>query len=66
MTYSTRYSYTEGRFASHEFTFDRSLHCWMLNFTWTPTGPAAGWSFTVYVKDLPDIKLNAASTDDTK
>ncbi|WP_288800936.1 putative LPS assembly protein LptD, partial [uncultured Fibrobacter sp.] len=64
MTYSTRYSYTEGRFASHEFTFDRSLHCWMLNFTWTPSGPAAGWSFTVYVKDLPDIKLNAASTDD--
>lgn len=64
MSYTTRYSYTEGRFASHEFTFDRSLHCWMLNFTWTPTGPAAGWSFTVYVKDLPDIKLNAASTDD--
>lgn len=64
MSYTTRYSYTEGRFASHEFTFDRSLHCWKLDFTWTPTGPAAGWSFTVYVKDLPDIKLNAASTDD--
>lgn len=64
MTYSTRYSYTEGRFATHEFTFDRTLHCWKLNFTWTPTGPAAGWSFTVYVKDLPDIKLNASSTED--
>lgn len=64
MTYTTRYSYTEGRFASHEFTFDRTLHCWKIDFTWTPTGPAAGWSFAVYVKDLPDIRLNAASTDD--
>lgn len=64
MSYTTRYSYTEGRFASHEFTFDRTLHCWKIDFTWTPTGPASGWSFTVYVKDLPDIKLNAASTDD--
>lgn len=64
MTYTTRYSYTEGRFASHQFTFDRTLHCWKIDFTWTPTGPAAGWSFSVYVKDLPDIRLNAASTDD--
>ncbi len=64
MTYTTRYSYTEGRFASHEFTFDRTLHCWKIDFTWTPAGPAAGWSFAVYVKDLPDIRLNAASTDD--
>lgn len=64
MSYTTRYSYTEGRFASHEFMFDRTLHCWKIDFTWTPTGPASGWSFTVYVKDLPDIKLNAASTDD--
>ena len=40
-----------------------SLHCWQLDFTWTPTGPAAGWSFALYVRDLPDIKLNAGSTE---
>ncbi|MCK9182124.1 MAG: LPS-assembly protein LptD [Fibrobacteraceae bacterium] len=64
MTYSTRYDYTDGKFATHEFTFNRTLHCWKIDFTWTPTGPASGWSFSIYVKDLPDIRLNAASTDD--
>jgi len=64
MTYSTQYDYTDGKFATHEFTFNRTLHCWQLDFTWTPTGPSSGWSFAIYIKDLPDIKLNAASTDD--
>jgi len=63
VSYSTQYDYNEGKFVTHRFTFNRSLHCWQLDFTWTPTGPAAGWSFALYVKDLPDIKLNAGSTD---
>lgn len=63
VSYSTQYDYNEGRFVTHRFTFNRSLHCWQLDFTWTPTGPAAGWSFSIYVKEIPDIKLNAGSTD---
>jgi len=66
MTYSTRYDYNEGKFVTHSFTFNRTLHCWQLDFSWTPTGPAAGWSFSIYVRDLPDIKLNAGSTDTNK
>lgn len=66
MTYSTRYNYNEGRFVTHNFTFNRVLHCWQLDFSWTPTGPAAGWSFSIYVRDLPDIKLNAGSTETDK
>lgn len=65
MSYSTRYDYTEGKFVTHSFTFNRTLHCWQLDFSWTPTGPAAGWSFSIYVRDLPDIKLNAGSTETT-
>lgn len=26
-------------------------------------GTAAGWSLSIYVNDLPDIKINAGSTD---
>ena len=63
VSYSTQYDYNEGKFVTHKFTFNRSLHCWQLDFTWTPTGPAAGWSFALYVRDLPDIKLNAGSTE---
>lgn len=64
VSYSTRYDYTEGSFVTHQFTFNRTLHCWQLDFTWTPKGPAAGWSFAIYVRDLPDIKFNAASTEE--
>lgn len=66
VSYSTQYDYNEGKFVTHRFTFNRSLHCWQLDFTWTPTGPAAGWSFAIYVRDLPDIKLNAGSTESSK
>ena len=63
VSYSTQYDYNEGKFVTNKFTFNRTLHCWQLDFTWTPTGPAAGWSFALYVRDLPDIKLNAGSTE---
>ena len=66
VSYSTQYDYNEGKFVTHRFTFNRALHCWQLDFTWTPTGPAAGWSFAIYVRDLPDIKLNAGSTESSK
>ena len=66
LSYSTQYDYNEGKFVTHRFTFNRALHCWQLDFTWTPTGPAAGWSFAIYVRDLPDIKLNAGSTESSK
>lgn len=62
MNYNTQYDYNEGRFAKHKFDFSRDLHCWKMDFSWTPVGPAAGWAFSIYVIDLPDIKLNAAST----
>ncbi len=62
MGYNTQYDYTAGEFAKHSFTFSRDLHCWKMDFAWTPVGPAAGWNFSIYVTDLPDIKLNAAST----
>lgn len=60
MSYATHYDFHGGRFAEHRFTFNRSLHCWNMNFTWTPVGPSSGWSFYVQVTDLPDIKLQAA------
>ena len=45
MTYSTQYDYTDGKFATHEFTFNRTLHCWQLDFTWTrPVLPPGGVS----------------------
>ena len=62
MSYGTSYDYRRGEFAEHRFSFDKDLHCWNMNFTWTPVGVAAGWSFQIAITELPDIKLQAGST----
>jgi len=64
MQYSSQYSFEEGQFTSHSLQFFRDLHCWKMDFTWRPTGAAPGWSFAIYVTDLPDVRLSAANTKD--
>ncbi len=65
LQYSSQYSFEEGEFTSHSLQFYRELHCWKMDFTWRPTGAAPGWSFSIYVLDLPDVKLSAANTKDS-
>ena len=65
MSYTTQYDYNAGRFATHQFEFQRDLHCWSMVFHWTPIGPAAGWNFSIYITELPDIKLQASDTKTT-
>ncbi len=62
LQYSSQYSFEEGQFTSHSLQFNRELHCWKMDFTWRPAGAAPGWSFSIYVVDLPDVKLSAANT----
>jgi hypothetical protein len=57
MTYETEYNFTEGEFTRHNFGFERTLHCWRMNFSWTPVGLSQGWYFVIRIIDLPDIKL---------
>jgi len=62
LAYSASYNFNEGRFASHQLDFKKDLHCWAMTFRWTPVGPAAGWYFSIYITELPDIKLQAGDT----
>ena len=64
LQYSSQYSFEEGQFTTHSLQFYRDLHCWKLDFTWRPTGALPGWNFTIYVLDLPDIRLSASNTQD--
>jgi lipopolysaccharide assembly outer membrane protein LptD (OstA) len=63
--YSSQYSFEEGQFTSHSLQFYRELHCWKMDFTWRPAGAAPGWSFSIYVLDLPDVRLSASNTEDS-
>ncbi|MCP4581556.1 MAG: hypothetical protein GY839_08035 [candidate division Zixibacteria bacterium] len=35
----------------------RNLHCWAGEFIWQPSGPLAGYYFRIYIKQIPDIKV---------
>jgi hypothetical protein len=62
MSYDTEFNFTEGNFSRHSFAFERTLHCWQMNFTWTPTGVSEGWYFVIRIIDLPDVKLETRDT----
>jgi hypothetical protein len=62
MSYETDYNFTDGRFSRHAFAFHRTLHCWQMDFNWTPIGISEGWSFNIRITDLPDIKLETSDT----
>ncbi|MDR2582746.1 MAG: hypothetical protein LBC75_04625 [Fibromonadaceae bacterium] len=62
LQYSSQYSFEEGDFTSHSLQFYRELHCWKMDFTWRPTGAAPGWSFAIFIVDLPDVRLSASNS----
>jgi hypothetical protein len=57
MSYDTDYDFSKGRFSRHSFAFHRLLHCWDMDFRWTPQGMSEGWQFNIRIIDLPDVKL---------
>jgi hypothetical protein len=62
MTYDTDYNFSEGRFSKHTFGFHRILHCWEMDFRWTPVGISEGWNFNIRIIDLPDVKLESSDS----
>jgi hypothetical protein len=59
------YDLIHSQFAAPRITIDRDLHCWTMNFTWTPIGQLAGYRFELKVKapQLQDIKLTKQSNN---
>jgi lipopolysaccharide assembly outer membrane protein LptD (OstA) len=59
------YDVIQRQFAAPRITIDRDLHCWTMNFSWTPIGQLAGYRFELKVKapQLQDIKLTKQSRD---
>ena len=59
------YDVIREQFAAPRITIDRDLHCWTMNFSWTPIGQLTGYRFELRVKapQLQDIKLTKQSRD---
>jgi hypothetical protein len=57
MSYENRYSIEDKNIASQSLVITRDMHCWEGSFVWIPTGPTAGYFVKIYIKTLPDIKV---------
>ena len=64
-TASASYDILQKQFAAPRITIYRDLHCWEMNFTWSPLGQMAGYRFELKVKapQLQDIKVTKQNRD---
>lgn len=64
-TASSSYDIVNKQFAAPQINISRDLHCWLMNFTWSPIGPYAGYRFEIKVKapQLQDIKLTKQNNE---
>jgi len=59
-TVNTGYSFEYKQFTSTQIGIQRELHCWDMNFNWSPIGPWQFWNFTIRAKAsiLRDLKYD--------
>ncbi|MBH30661.1 MAG: hypothetical protein CMG71_01560 [Candidatus Marinimicrobia bacterium] len=59
--YNARFDLMERDLVSHDVSIYRDLHCWEMNFTWTPSGFGRGFYLRVNVKSptLRDLKFES-------
>ena len=55
--FECQYDLEEKKTSYPKFELGRNLHCWSGEFIWRPTGPLAGYYVKIYIKQLPDIKI---------
>ncbi len=55
--------FKDKKFTYIDFSFYRDLHCWELQFDWTPSGSRSGFFLIVKIKDpqLQDLKIQKRS-----
>jgi len=53
------YDFIAKKVAAPSINISRDLHCWLMTFTWNPSGTYSGYSFELKVKapQLQDLKL---------
>ncbi|MFI5252236.1 MAG: putative LPS assembly protein LptD [Bacteroidota bacterium] len=59
------YDVTNKQFAAPNISINRDLHCWIMDFSWVPTGSYRHYQFEIRIKapQLQDIKLTKSGTD---
>ena len=64
-TASSSYDLISKQVSAPMINISRDLHCWLMNFSWTPLGVYSGYRFEIRVKapQLQDIKVTKQNND---
>lgn len=64
-TASSSYDIVSRQVSAPMLNISRDLHCWLMNFSWTPLGVYSGYRFEIRVKapQLQDIKVTKQNND---
>ena len=60
VTFNSGYDFENSEFTTTTLGINRDLHCWVMNFNWTPFGRFTNYTFTIRVKSslLQDLKID--------
>ena len=64
-TASSSYDFVSKQVSAPMINISRDLHCWLMNFSWTPLGVYSGYRFEIRVKapQLQDLKVTKQNND---
>jgi hypothetical protein len=64
-SFQTSYDVTSREFIAPQIDISRDLHCWILNFTWSPIGAYRHYQLEIRVKapSLRDLKVSKSGSD---
>ena len=60
LNFNSGYDFENREFTTTTLGINRDLHCWVMNFNWTPFGRFTNYTFTIRVKSalLQDLKID--------
>jgi hypothetical protein len=60
--FSQNYDIRRKVIVNRSITVVRDLHCWEAQFSWNPNGSLKGYYFRIFVKQIPDIKIERSES----
>jgi lipopolysaccharide assembly outer membrane protein LptD (OstA) len=63
VNFSGSYDLNKKEVVSRSFSITKDLHCWEANFTYNGFGDRWDYNFRIYIKKLPDVKIEKSIFD---
>uniref|UniRef100_A0A7V3ZYP1 LPS-assembly protein LptD n=1 Tax=candidate division WOR-3 bacterium TaxID=2052148 RepID=A0A7V3ZYP1_UNCW3 len=63
VSFSGSYDFDKKEVVSKSFSISKDLHCWEANLTYNSFGDRWDYNFKIYIKKLPDVKIEKSIFD---